>query len=133
FACFIGFEATTIYSEEARDPASTIPLATYVSLLLIGAFYVFSSWCMVLAAGRGKLMAQLAELPDVTTFLFQLSDHYVGTWLTLAMRMLFLTSIFAGMLAFHNSIARYFFAMGRDRLIHQALGRTHRIHRSPHR
>jgi amino acid transporter len=133
FACFIGFEATTIYSEEARDPASTIPLATYVSLLLIGAFYAFSSWCMVLAPGTGKLMAQLAELPDVTTFLFQLSDHYVGTWLTLAMRMLFLTSIFAGMLAFHNSIARYFFAMGRDRLIPQALGRTHRIHRSPHR
>lgn len=29
FAAFIGFEATTIYSEEARDPKVTVPKAAY--------------------------------------------------------------------------------------------------------
>ncbi len=36
FAAFIGFEATTIYGEEAKDPKRTIPMATYCSVLLIG-------------------------------------------------------------------------------------------------
>jgi amino acid transporter len=132
FTAFIGFEATTIYAEEAKDPGRTIPIATYVSLLLIGTFYVFSSWCMVLAAGQGRLLASLTALGDPTTFLFTLSDRYVGGWLTLAMRLLFLTSIFAAMLAFHNSIARYLFAMGRERLLPTALARTHPRRRSPH-
>ena len=132
FTAFIGFEATTIYAEEARDPGRTIPLATYVSLLLIGGFYVFSSWCMVVAAGQEQLLGMLTALSDPTTFLFKLADQYVGSWLTLAMRLLFLTSIFAAMLAFHNSIARYFFAMGRERLLPAVLARTHPTCRSPH-
>ncbi len=32
FAGFMGFEATTIYSEEARDPERTVPRATYLSV-----------------------------------------------------------------------------------------------------
>jgi amino acid transporter len=36
FASFIGFEATTIYSEEARDPKRTVPRATYVAVLKSG-------------------------------------------------------------------------------------------------
>lgn len=35
-ASFIGFEATTIYSEEAREPQRTVPRATYVAVLTIG-------------------------------------------------------------------------------------------------
>jgi amino acid transporter len=132
FTAFIGFEATSIYAEEAKDPGRTIPIATYVSLFLIGIFYVFSSWCMVVAVGAKELMPALGELSDPTVFLFNLSDQYVGRWLTLTMRLLFLTSIFAAMLAFHNSIARYMFAMGREHLLSPILGRTHRLHSSPH-
>jgi amino acid transporter len=132
FTAFIGFEATTIYAEEARDPARTIPIATYISLLLIGAFYVFSSWCMVVGVGHERLVPTLAALPDPTAFLFQLSDQYVGAWLTLIMRLLFLTSIFAGLLAFHSSVARYYYALGRERLLPHVLSRTHVSRRSPH-
>src|SRR4029453_9206316 len=39
FASFIGFEAPTIYSEEAKDPKRTVPRATYVAVLTIGIFY----------------------------------------------------------------------------------------------
>jgi amino acid transporter len=132
FTAFIGFEATSIYAEEAKDPARTVPIATYMSLFLIGIFYVFSSWCMVVAVGSDKLMPVLHALADPTVFLFNLSDQYVGSWLTLTMRLLFLTSIFAAMLAFHNSIARYMFAMGREGLLWPTLGRTHPQHASPH-
>ena len=132
FSAYIGFEATAIYAEEARDPDRTIPVATYVSLLLIGGFYVFSSWCMVVAVGAGQLIPRLASLPDPTAFLFQLAGQHVGAWLAFVMHILFLTSVFAGILAFHNSVARYLFAMGRQRLLAQRISMTHGRHRSPH-
>jgi amino acid transporter len=132
FASFIGFEATTIYAEEAKDPERTVPLATYLSVGLIGSFYAFTSWCMVLGAGPERLVPWLRAAPDPTRLLFQLSDRYAGPGLTLALGVLFVTSVFAGLLAFHNAAARYFFALGRDGLMPSALGRTHRTHQSPH-
>ena len=38
----------------------------------------------------------------------------------------------AGLLAFHNSAARYFYASGREGLLPRRLGTTHRVHQSPH-
>jgi len=132
FAMFIGFEATTIYSEEAKDPHRTIPLATYLSVLLIGGFYAFSVWCMVVGAGADSIVKAISTLQDPTTFLYALSDRYANKSLTLAMSVLFITSVYAGLLAFHNSAARYFFASGREGLLSKALGRTHPVHQSPH-
>lgn len=132
FAAFMGFEATTIYGEEARDPERTIPRATYLAVLLIGGFYAFSLWCLVVGAGAGDLVAHLRSLPDPTRFLFELTDQYVGRWLSVVMSVLFVTSVFAALLAFHNAAARYFYALGRDGLLPRRLGRTHRRHSSPH-
>lgn len=132
FASFVGFEATTIYGEEAKDPKRTIPRATYASVLLVGIFYTFSSWCMVNGAGAGKLVKLLTGLQDPTQFLFILSNQYVGHGLTAIMRILFVTSVYAGLLAFHNSVARYFFATGREGLLPAFFGRTHKSHQSPH-
>jgi amino acid transporter len=132
FATFIGFEATTIYSEEAKDPQRTVPLATYISVLLIGAFYCFSVWCMIVGAGVDDIVKTLTALADPTTFLYSLSDHYANHALTNAMSVLFITSVYAGLLAFHNSASRYFFASGREGLLPTMLGRTHPMHSSPH-
>lgn len=132
FASFVGFEATTIYGEEAKDPKRTIPRATYISVLLIGGFYMLSSWCMVNAIGLGKLVPFLTKLPDPTRFLFLMADRYVGHWLSLIMGVLFVTSVFAGLLAFHNSVSRYFYAMGREGLLPATFGKTHEQHQSPH-
>jgi len=132
FASFIGFEATTIYGEEAKDPKRTIPLATYVSVLLIGSFYAFSVWCMVEGAGAGKVVSTIQGLSDPTTFTFNLSDRYAGPWLTTTMSALFVTSVYAGLLAFHNSAARYFYTIGREGLLPEVLGQTHPTHQSPH-
>jgi amino acid transporter len=132
FASFVGFEATTIYSEEAKDPRRTVPLATYISVLLIGGFYAFSLWCMVIGAGAGEIVKTLNGLSDPTTFLYALSDRYASHALTDAMSLLFITSVYAGLLAFHNSAARYFYASGREGLLPASLGRTHAVHNSPH-
>lgn len=132
FAAFMGFEATTIYSEEARDPARTVPRATYLAVLVIGIFYAFSTWCMVIAVGADKVVDTIGGLGDPTTYVFTLSDQYAGSWLTTLMSLLLISSVFAALLAFHNAAARYFYVMGREGLMPAKLGHTHGSHQSPH-
>ncbi|MFQ0812514.1 amino acid permease [Brucella anthropi] len=132
FAAFIGFEATTIYSEEARDPGRTVPRATYISVLIIGLFYMLTSWLMVNGAGADKLVGELQALQDPTTFLFGLAERYVGHWIIPVMNLLFVTSLFAGVVAFHNGVARYMYVAGREGLLPRGLGVTHPHYQSPH-
>jgi amino acid transporter len=132
FAAFMGFEATTIYSEEARDPERTVPRATYLSVLLIGVFYTLSTWCMVLATGPDKLLPTLQGLQDPTSFVFGLSDQYANSALTTIMSLLMISSVFAALLAFHNAAARYFYVLGREGLLPVGLSKTHATHQSPH-
>jgi len=133
-ASFIGFEATTIYSEEARDPKRTVPRATYAAVLTIGLFYTVTTWLMVNAQGADGLVDHIGGLtPDPTAFLFEISGIYLGELPTTIMTVLFATSVFAALLAFHNAVARYFFALGREGLLPTPLGHTHKIHLSPHK
>jgi len=132
FAAFMGFEATTIYSEEARDPKRTVPRATYAAVLIIGIFYAISTWAMVLGVGADKVVETIGGLSDPTTYVFTLSDQYVGGWLTWIMSILLVTSVFAALLAFHNAAARYFYVLGREGLLPAKLGSTHGAHQSPH-
>ncbi|HYO86908.1 MAG TPA: APC family permease [Dermatophilaceae bacterium] len=132
FACFLGFEASTIYAEEARNPHRTIPIATYVSIAVIGVFYAFSSWCMVMGAGSDKLVDKIGGLDDPTMFLFTLSEQYTGAGVTRLMQVLFMSSVFAALVAFHNAVSRYFYVMGREGVLHGRLGRTHGTYQSPY-
>ncbi|MBW9054519.1 APC family permease [Rhizobium mesosinicum] len=132
FAAFIGFEATTIYSEEAREPRKTVPRATYISVFIIGLFYMLTSWLMVVGAGADKLVPELQGLADPTSFLFNLAERYVGHWVVVIMNVLFVTSLFAGVLAFHNGVARYKYVAGREGLLPDPVGVTHPVFQSPH-
>jgi len=59
FAAFIGFEATTIYGEEAKSPERAIPIATYASIILVGRFYALSIWSFIIGAGADKIVPLL--------------------------------------------------------------------------
>jgi amino acid transporter len=132
-AAFVGFEATTIYSEEARDPRRTVPRATYVAVLTIGIFYVVTTWLMVNAGGLGGVQAFISSLgEDPTVMLFAIGGQYIGTGFVNVMSLLFATSVFAALLAFHNAVARYLYALGREGLLPDTLSRTHPVHLSPH-
>jgi amino acid transporter len=133
FASFIGFEATTIYSEEARDPKRTVPRATFVAVLTIGIFYTVTTYLMVEGQSAAGLQEYLGGLqPDPTAFLFTLGSTYIGAALTTVMSLLFISSVFAALLAFHNAVARYLYALGREGLVPARLGRTHTKHLSPY-
>ncbi len=130
--CWIGIEATTIYAEEAKDPRNTIPKATYLSILLIGGFFLLTSWLAIVATGVDKVMPAIGALPDPTAYLFEVAGRYTGGTVATIMGILFVTSIFAAVSAFHNYISRYTYVMGREGLLPASLGVTHEVHQSPH-
>ena len=100
-------------------------------MLTIGLFYTVTTWLMVNAQGGQGLQEYIGGLKaDPTAFLFVLSDTYIGSNLTTVMTLLFATSVFAALLAFHNAVARYFFALGREGLLPTPLARPTRS--TPH-
>lgn len=131
--CFIGIEATTIYSEEARDPQTTIPKATYLSVLLIGLFFLFTSWLVLVGAGLDKFTGMLQGMPDPTAFVPTVAGSYVPEWVTVLMGWLFISSVFAAVSAFHNYISRYTYVAGREGILPDSFGVTHMAFQSPYR
>jgi amino acid transporter len=93
FSCFVGFEATTIYGEEARDPKRTVPRATYVAILAIGVFYTVTMWAI--GAGYGSGAVEKAAHDNPVAFVLDLNTRYVGSTATDAMNLLVITSLFA--------------------------------------
>jgi amino acid transporter len=126
----IGFEATAIYQEEARNREVTIPRATYGAVLILGSFYVLSAWCLVLAVTPERVQQIAAADPGrlMTGVAFQ----YLGEFGRDALNLLTVTSLFAAGLGFFNNIARYLFALARDGLLPEPLGRIHPSHGSPY-
>jgi amino acid transporter len=113
-----GFEQAPVLSEEARNPRRTIPVTTYTALGLIAVMYGGSAWAMAAHAGTGRVAAAAGQ--QGPGLLFGLG----GTVLSQAAQWLFLTSLFAAALAFHNACWRYGFAAGREGVLPGRLGRT---------
>lgn len=132
FASYIGFEATAIYGEETRDPKRSVPIATYVAVTLIAVLFAATAFAVVSALGSGQVIDRVVEissiqgepLADPAAVLFFVADEYVGAWLAETMKWLVLSSLFAGLLAFQNSSARYFFSMGRAGVLPAALDKV---------
>ncbi len=115
---FIGFEQAPVLAEEARSPRRTIPAATYLALGAICVVYAGAAWAMAAHAGRSHVVAAAgAQGPGL---LFGLGSG----GLSQAAQLLFLTSLFAAALAFHNCVWRYIYALGREGVLPAALGRT---------
>ncbi|BCI55976.1 amino acid transporter [Mycolicibacterium litorale] len=129
---FIGFEATAVFRDEARDPERTIPRATYAAVLLIGGFYAVTCWAFVVAIGPDQVV-EVAQrtLDGEGNLLLDTTDDKLGRIGRDIVNVLLLTSLFACVLSFHNVIARYQFALAGKGLLPQRLAGVHPTHRSP--
>jgi amino acid transporter len=85
-----------------------------------------TTWAVVSATGVAA--AQEEGLAHLATgdLVFSLANEYLGGFMTDVMTVLLLVSLFAAMLAFHNSATRYLFSLGRARILPHALARTRR-------
>ena len=128
---YVGFEATAIFRDEARDPERTIPRATYVSLILIGVFYAVTSWALISGWGDDEAVARATD--SGSTFLGDTAQRYLGTFGADVITVLYFTSLFACILSFHNVASRYVFALSQRDVLPASLSRPHAKHGSPHR
>lgn len=134
FASFIGFEATAIYGEESIDPKKTVRRATYWAIGIITALFAIVAFAMVTGMGANQIFDQViarssiegVPLADPAAVLFSLASEYVGPWMATVMSWLVVSSLFAGLLAFQNATARYFFAMGRGGVLPARFGMTNK-------
>jgi amino acid transporter len=121
---FVGFESAVVFSEESKDPRRTVPAATYASVALIAGLYAVSAWAMTVAVGPDRIVAASREQgPEVV---FTLAATHLGPAAADIGHVLFLTSLVAAMISFHNTTARYTFALGREHVLPARLGRTSR-------
>ncbi|QCU77047.1 APC family permease [Citricoccus sp. SGAir0253] len=121
-AAFMGFESGAIYNEEVKDPRRTAGIATLVAITVIALFYGFSSWAMVVGEGGSSVVARSQEFGPDLMFVF-LADR-AGAWFVDLANLMFITSLFAALVAFHNIVSRYFFSLGRERVLPVWLERT---------
>ncbi|CDJ98915.1 Amino acid transporters [Microbacterium sp. C448] len=129
-AAFIGFEATAIFRDEAKDPNKTIPRATYAAVIGIGVFYTLASWALIMAWGPDGVVDVVAEDPG--TFIITTMARYLGVAGEIGVNILLITAMFACVLSFHNVVTRYQHSMANAGVLPDRLGSVHAKHLSPH-
>jgi amino acid transporter len=134
FWSWVGFEMAPNYAEESRNPRRIAKIATYVSVIGLGVFYIFCSYAFVTGWGVNGVSQGVADqfAGKSASAFYPLTDRFVGSGMTTIFEILVITSSFACAMAFYNTAARYLFSLARERLLPGALGRTHRTHASPY-
>lgn len=125
----VGIEDGPNYAEES--PRGAPVRAVFASLVVAGVLYAGSAWAMTVAAGPGNVVAGSREY--ATEYLFTLVGPHVPQVMLDLGHVLFLTSLFAAGLSFHNTFNRYVFSLARDRVLPHGLSRTWRRTQSPAR
>ena len=109
-ASMFGFESTAIYSDEAKDPRRTVARATYLSVSVIAIFFAFITWMLVSYYGPTAVQGAAGaavESGDATSFFFTAAVDKLGAWAGPVGGAFLITSVLAGIIAFHNAINRY--------------------------
>jgi amino acid transporter len=130
FNSLIGLEGTAIYQEEARNRQITIPRATYISVVVVGFFYLFTAWCLSTSVGSANVARVAAADPG--HFVTDRAADHLGAAGAAAFSLLVLTSGFAATLGLFNNATRYLYALARDGVLPRRFAKTHPRYGSPH-
>ncbi len=129
---FIGFEATAVFRDEARDPERTIPRATYLAVGIIGVFYALSSWALIVGVGAENAVTVAQQtLAGEGNMMLDTAERYLGFVARDVMQVLLISSLFACVLSFHNVIARYQFTLANKGVLPARLGLSSPKHLAP--
>jgi amino acid transporter len=128
---FLGFEATAVFRDEVKNPNRTIPRATYISIVIVGLFYAISSWVLISANGQTDIAKKAGD--NLGGILAVTTEKYLGAVGGHIIQVLFVTSLFACILSFHNVVSRYVFALSAKKVFPHGLSLPNPKHGSPAR
>lgn len=124
---FTGFESVAPLAEETADPRRTLPRAIIGSLLIMGAFYLFCSWGIMVGWGTNHVnsLVNSSENPA-----FVLAKHLWGAiWILVFLAVI--NSIIAVSIATTNASTRVFYGMARSGSLPSWLTAVHPRFRTP--
>jgi amino acid transporter len=124
---FSGFESVAPLAEESEDPQRNLPLSIIGSILLMGAFYLFCSWALLIGWGTNDLGSLVRSVENPTFLLGK--RLWRGGWVLLFVAVI--NSILAVSIAGTNAATRVFFAMGRAGSLPKLLARVHPRYQTP--
>ncbi len=138
FTAFIGFESAAPLAEESRNPRRIIPRAIFYSALIVGLFFVLTSYAGLAGYGFNHIFP--GTDPNTPAFV---TDTQPTPWMTLAdavwgqagfvaITLVLLNSAAANTAAGYTALGRIVFAMGRAGALPGWLGKLHSRYRTPY-
>ena len=127
---FVGFEAAAPLAEETRDPRRTIRRAVLWSAVLIGIFYVFCYYAATVYFGPDKMQSDFLGANGGNPWGGMAEGVLPGIG-SLLVTFAIINSSIANASAGANASTRAIFALGRTRLLPQALAAIHPTYRTP--
>lgn len=123
---FAGFSSADALGREAKNPYKAIPRAIMWSVVGVGLVYLFGAYTQIAVLGEG--------LAEAANPLQAISDRIgMPGWFTSFLLFGVAASFAAVCIAALNVLGRIVYVMGREGVVHESFGRTHEIHRTPHR
>ena len=126
---FIGFEAAAPLAEEARNPTRTVRVAVIASAVLIGLFYVLTTYAATVFFGPERF-AEFPAFGDGNPWQQLGRDVWGVGWVLVFLAVII--SAVANSNASANATTRTWYALGRNRILTGMLARTHPKWQSPH-
>lgn len=123
---YVGHESATTLGAEAKDPLRTIPRAVIQSAVLAGVFFILCSYTEVLGF-HGVHRALNESTAPMRVLAVEAGVKVLGPMIDIGA----MVSMFACTLACITAAARVMLLMGKQGLVHPALGRAHSKNETP--
>lgn len=105
---FLGFDAISTLSEEAKDPRRTVPRAIIVATVFAGVLFVVISYAAEL------VQPDYTTIKDPDTAANEVMNIAAGQWLQIFFLTAYIIGCASSAMASQASVSRILFAMGRD-------------------
>ena len=122
---FLGFDAVSTMSEEAKNPVRDIPKAIMLTTLIGGAIFIVVSWVGALVYPTWESFA------NVDAASAELTEAVGGALFSSFFLAVYVVGAFGSGLASQVGVARILYAMGRDGVLPKPLARVHSRYRTP--
>lgn len=125
---FLGFDAVSTLSEEAKHPRRDIPRAIILATLVGGFFFILVSWAGGLAFSPDWATMSQSQIDAAGTTVM---DTFNVDWFTSFFVAIYVVGAFGSGMTGQVSVSRILYAMGRDGMLPKPLSRLHRRFGTP--
>ncbi len=128
YTAFAGYGNATPLGEEAKQAKSSISKALILTVIVLGAFFIFSAYSFTVAWGPSQMGSYASALVPGVSLVYERISPIAAVILTA----LFINSLFTGAVVLTNSTSRVMFDMARDGALPSGLSSVHGKRLTPH-